>query len=1109
MPRHSRIPPSPTPTRPSIDPTADVCEAGKSLNPAELAQAVAAELVPRVDAALRGSLQEMKGSMHDHLQGFIVKIQEQTALLQALSSDMKGTMQGNLQGLAVKLQEHTALVEGAKKAGADKGAEDVNMKRLSAKLDTMVPELGKLAQATDFLEERLAEAMVVQESRGFAARSKSLGVSLHTKTEDAQLAPKRLAAARTFTKEHELSSGERAQAGRTVVINIRRLQTMLQLCRVYAVFIQCSTLVGMAPLLFVQTVTWAQAVFMAAVLLMYAIHQLQCGTLGTSSDRVFGVGTHIGNDGQALLDCFAPGMENPSACIQALTWRRRWHFVLARGSLALLSAVSVLVWVALTFVWAGADSFLFLSAADATHVAVLNGFGTAYLLCSILFGLLLQREMHGIMPVKGDGKAWDVSADGAPGAFGRLLGPPCVWFGSASAYDDLRIWTAMASSRSAGWAIIQSAPHLFPEELGVYALQGRDSAGRLANALSEVKLFDSHRRRFLRRLSEKEEMGDMRPAAIVTGLSKEAEGRGHLFDVDMRRELPEALQIQLLLYDSRTGNSWAPERTGQDPLDRVTLKQWGGGREAYMSPEDVDEPLSEMPSWNPLLFAAGRSGVDVCLGTFGGNRVAVNVARGDSSKGGAEIGVEVAALRRIGGHPNILSLFASGLSPAGEPYMAMETYEAVGCLLNQFANQYSWSGSSLPSAVATQLFRGIIDAVAHMHAFGVVHRGLRAEGVVVTLDHQAKLADLGCVAKVGTKERVKGDHVAPEVSRGSAQGPAVDCWGLGAILHEVYQGRSDLMDCRFEPPRPRPSTPSRLWDMELFIQEAMLGLLELSPLRRWTVAALNMSNWLTRIPASSAGSVVETTEYEERQYLRRYLGRAPPFTACAATVAASDKGLVGRTLGRLCFEDTGAVVLLVVRSGGVPHKPVPSLQVEAGDLILFGLPPREDIDAVIRKLGRKFMHLAESEPPVTGFQRVWTNMRAQVANPLGQPDQHPVDLKDSVSSPLQIFSPELDCFCFPNFSSRVSKLDVGTIHDLGILVVGLVQPGQSTPEWFPAAGAQIAPGAIGLVLRTPRKDGSSAPTITDSDVETIVVENVLLARLSVRQGLEEAEHLAV
>jgi len=146
-------------------------------------------------------------------------------------------------------------------------------------------------------------------------------------------------------------------------------------------------------------------------------------------------------------------------------------------------------------------------------------------------------------------------------------------------------------------------------------------------------------------------------------------------------------------------------------------------------------------------------------------------------------------------HPGIVTLIDLGHTPEGLPYLVMEL--VPGRSLKDILRDG-------PLAVdrALSIARQLADALAAVHALGVVHRDLKPGNVMVIEDEggpKIKVLDFG-LAK-GPPGDAEGDitrsdviigtlrYLAPEVLFGSAPDQRSDIHALGVVLYEMVAGR--------------------------------------------------------------------------------------------------------------------------------------------------------------------------------------------------------------------------------------------------------------------------------------------------------------------------------
>ncbi len=187
---------------------------------------------------------------------------------------------------------------------------------------------------------------------------------------------------------------------------------------------------------------------------------------------------------------------------------------------------------------------------------------------------------------------------------------------------------------------------------------------------------------------------------------------------------------------------------------------------------------------------------------------------------------EVRAVARLR-HPGVVHILdygvidqrgeraSAGRLPAGSPGLAMELAEGP---LQQPRMPWPWR------RIKTLLLE-LLDALAHAHARGVVHRDIKPGNILLLRgpDGRAhyKLSDFGIARAVGLKEDpsniVSGTphYMAPEqiLNRLHRQGPWTDLYSLGCLAYQVATGQSmypgvrgaSLLNCQVTLPPPRVS----------------------------------------------------------------------------------------------------------------------------------------------------------------------------------------------------------------------------------------------------------------------------------------------------------------
>jgi serine/threonine protein kinase len=147
---------------------------------------------------------------------------------------------------------------------------------------------------------------------------------------------------------------------------------------------------------------------------------------------------------------------------------------------------------------------------------------------------------------------------------------------------------------------------------------------------------------------------------------------------------------------------------------------------------------------------------------------------------------------------NVVQVFDVG-EIDGECFMVMEWVDGLN--LSELTRKIGLQGETLPLGVAAHVIGEVLRALAYAHGLHhegsqatIVHRDVSPHNVLVSVSGEVKLADFG-VARLAREEtsglHVKGKlrYMAPEQLRGRSRDPTVDLYAVGAILHELIEGR--------------------------------------------------------------------------------------------------------------------------------------------------------------------------------------------------------------------------------------------------------------------------------------------------------------------------------
>ncbi|MGZ3426998.1 MAG: serine/threonine-protein kinase, partial [Polyangia bacterium] len=158
-------------------------------------------------------------------------------------------------------------------------------------------------------------------------------------------------------------------------------------------------------------------------------------------------------------------------------------------------------------------------------------------------------------------------------------------------------------------------------------------------------------------------------------------------------------------------------------------------------------------------------------------------------------------------HPNLVSL-GELIEEGGQWFFTMELVRGVGLM------RWVRPSEGLPydEARLRTAFAQLADALASLHARGLVHRDLKPSNVLVTASGRVVLLDFGLVAEAAYR--------APEQARGEAIGPAADWYAVGAALFEALTGELPDVEGAVAP-SPRAIAPEIAADLDALCRQLL------------------------------------------------------------------------------------------------------------------------------------------------------------------------------------------------------------------------------------------------------------------------------------------------
>jgi serine/threonine-protein kinase len=173
-----------------------------------------------------------------------------------------------------------------------------------------------------------------------------------------------------------------------------------------------------------------------------------------------------------------------------------------------------------------------------------------------------------------------------------------------------------------------------------------------------------------------------------------------------------------------------------------------------------------------------------------GRVVAIKVlSRGETQTGAAARFLNEARIQAGVHHPHIAALY-DFVEGVGRPCIIMEYVD--GELLERRVER----SKGLLLGDAVRWFGQIVEAIAHLHKLGIVHRDIKSSNIKIDRTGAIKLLDFGIArdrrsGKVTTAGVYVGTpyYSAPELFSGAKADSQSDVWALGVLLYEMLCGR--------------------------------------------------------------------------------------------------------------------------------------------------------------------------------------------------------------------------------------------------------------------------------------------------------------------------------
>ncbi|MCL2816839.1 MAG: PASTA domain-containing protein [Clostridiales bacterium] len=142
-------------------------------------------------------------------------------------------------------------------------------------------------------------------------------------------------------------------------------------------------------------------------------------------------------------------------------------------------------------------------------------------------------------------------------------------------------------------------------------------------------------------------------------------------------------------------------------------------------------------------------------------------------------------------HENIVGFYDVGLEDNMQ-YIVMEYVE--GTTLKEYIGKFA----PLPVEEAVSIMCQILEGIQYAHEFGIIHRDIKSQNILLSSDGRVKVADFGIAVGTGDAthtfvgpSRIMGSvhYIAPEQVQGLSVNERTDIYAAGVIFFEMLTGR--------------------------------------------------------------------------------------------------------------------------------------------------------------------------------------------------------------------------------------------------------------------------------------------------------------------------------
>jgi serine/threonine protein kinase len=139
-------------------------------------------------------------------------------------------------------------------------------------------------------------------------------------------------------------------------------------------------------------------------------------------------------------------------------------------------------------------------------------------------------------------------------------------------------------------------------------------------------------------------------------------------------------------------------------------------------------------------------------------------------------------------HPNIVPIFEAG-EEAGDLYLVFEYVPGKNL------GEYLRESGALSPVRAISVMQPVLDAIAHAHALGVIHRDLKPTNILLNEDGFARVMDFGIAARIEAPQQSDAEvftgtpaYMAPEYIDHQRINAQTDVFAAGLVFYELLTG---------------------------------------------------------------------------------------------------------------------------------------------------------------------------------------------------------------------------------------------------------------------------------------------------------------------------------